>query len=111
MYDKDDQIEGVQWIMPGNYLPIKHFKQSEFCSKTNLASSGYRLYFSDSPERPDALLVCSRLTKTFCDLASIKLPYNKINEILNSQIRVILNMVPFDVKFASTADKTPGKSL
>ena len=65
MYGPDDRIEGVQWIMEDFNLPIRNRRPSDYCSRTNIADSGYTIFFKVTPDVPDFLLVESRFEENF----------------------------------------------
>ena len=67
MYGPDDRIEGVQWIMDDFYFPIKNRELSNYCSRTNIANSGYTVFFKVTPDVPDFLLAESRFETSFIE--------------------------------------------
>ena len=97
LFQSQDEIIGTQWLIPNFHVKLKNFQERDFIVNNDVASSGYKKYYSSSAiADADVLLVDVRLSDVFLQNGQHFTQEERLL-VLHEQVTTVLNQVPVDI--------------
>ena len=97
LFQSQDEIIGTQWLIPNFHVKLKNFQERDFIVNNDVASSGYKKYYSSSViADADVLIFDVRLSVVFLQNGQHFTQEERLL-VLHEQVTTVLNQVPVDI--------------